>query len=145
MNAVPQEIRRTVNPQRGKYSSLRTNNQGNPQLGKTRRNPREGISGDRKSQRRSKLVTNRINSEVPAEQFQRRSELAPKGINSEAPAKTKRNTEKEYPGIFIPKGDTSWHLRIYFLLAPARISLGNENPWRFLLGGSSLLSMELRN
>ena len=45
---VPQERRRTVNPLRGKTEFL-ANETGkvNPQRGKTRRNPQEGISVDR--------------------------------------------------------------------------------------------------
>ena len=78
-------------PNKGKLSSPRTNNQGKPQRGKTRRNNREGISRDRKSQRQSERAPNGISSEAPAGKFQRRSERAQKGSNSEAPAKAKRN------------------------------------------------------
>ena len=56
---------------------------------KAKRNPREGISGDRRSQRRYKRAPNGIISEVPAGKFQQRSELSPVGINSESPAKAK--------------------------------------------------------
>ena len=60
-------------------------------MGENKEESREGISGNCKSQRRSKLAPNGINSEVPAVKFQRRFELAPEGIYSEAPAKAKRN------------------------------------------------------
>ena len=76
---------------RWKYSSLQTNNQGKPQQGKTRKNNREGISGNRKSQRQSERALNGISSEAPGGKFPRRPERAPKWSNSEAPAKAKRN------------------------------------------------------
>ena len=48
LNEVPQERRRTVNPLRGKTEFLANEtSKVNPQRGKTRRNPREGISVDR--------------------------------------------------------------------------------------------------
>ena len=71
------------------------NNQSKPQRGKTSRNTREIISGNCKSQRRSELAPNRINSEVPAVKFQWKSQLVPKGINSEAPAGSLAPTEFE--------------------------------------------------
>ena len=46
-HGVPQERRRTVNPLRGKTEFLANEtSKVNPQRGKTRRNPREGISVD---------------------------------------------------------------------------------------------------
>ena len=65
-------------PKGGKCSSPRMNNQGKPQQEKTRRNLREGISGDRKSQRRSGRAPNIISSEAPAGKFQQRPERAQK-------------------------------------------------------------------
>ena len=103
-DVVPQERRTIVNLQRGKRSSPRTNKQSKPQQGRTRRNPREGIYVNCKSQRRSKLAPSGINPEVPAGQFQRRSELAPKGINPEAPAKAKRNPREGISGDFHSQG-----------------------------------------
>ena len=63
---VPQESRRIVNPQRGKCSSPRMNNQIKPQQGETRRNTQDGISGNRKYQRRSELAPKEIIYEVEA-------------------------------------------------------------------------------
>ena len=90
--------------------------QSKPQQGETRRNPRDEISGNRKSQKRSELAPNGINFEVPVEKFQWRFKLAPKGINSEAPAKTKRNPWEGISRYFhsqgrfdlAPKGNKFW-------------------------------------
>ena len=82
-------------PRKEKYSKSQTGkyvvpheqiSRVNPNGGETRRNPQEGISINRKSQRISDLVPNRINPEVPAGKFQQKSQLAQKGINSEVPA-----------------------------------------------------------
>ena len=104
IHVVTQERRRIVNPQRGKYSSPQTNKQSKPQLGETRRNPQDGISGNRKSQIRSELEPNGINSEVPGGKFQQRFELAPKGINSKAPAKEKSKPQEGISGDFHSQG-----------------------------------------
>ena len=116
IDVFPQERRRILNHQRGKCSSPRTSNQSKPQREKTRRNPREGISGDLKSQRRSELAPNGISSKGPTGKFQRRYELVIKGINSEAPTKAKRNPREVISGDFYfqvrsklaPKGNKFW-------------------------------------
>ena len=67
--------RRTVNPLRGKMEFLANETiKLKPNEVKTRRNPREGIYGDRESQKRSKRAPNEISSEAPAGKFQQRSQ-----------------------------------------------------------------------
>ena len=84
------------------------NRQSKPQGGETRRNPWDGISGNIKSQRRSELAPNWINSEVPAGKFQRRFEFSPKGIIPRRQQNQRGIPDKEYLGIFIPKGYLIW-------------------------------------
>ena len=102
--SFPRKEKNSKPPNGGKCSPSRTNKQSKPQQGKTRRNPREGISRNHKPQRQSELASNGINSEMPAGQFQRISELTLKGINSEAPAKAKMNPREGISGDFHSQG-----------------------------------------
>ena len=108
IHGFPQERRRIE-----KFSSLQTNNQGKTQQRETRRNTQKGISGDRKSKRRSERAPNEISSETPVGKFQRRSDRAPKGSNANAPEKAKRNPREGISRDFqsqvrserVPKGN----------------------------------------
>ena len=105
-DVVPQERRRTVNPQRGKMEFLANEKiKVNPNRGKQGGIPEKeypGIANPKSDQnrRQTKLVPRcpRGNSNE-----------YPSGSNSEVPAKAKRNPRREPPLSFTPKYNPGGH------------------------------------